>query len=238
MESIGARLKKIRLEKGLSLEEAQKKTKIHLNILQAIEGDSITGLNPVYLKGFLKIYCKFLGLEPGDYLPEARARPQPPAAAAKAEAPSAIKLASARPLPDFKKLALIAGLALAVFGLFRLGSFISRRIRLRPAQRPVQRPAVPAAARIQDKRTSGISLTIRARQNCMVMLRADGKLIFHRLLEKGRFENWQAKERFDLFLGNAGGVELEVNGQLFSNLGRKREAKKNIVITKDGLTVR
>src|SRR3989338_4514467 len=68
MESAGEKLKKLRLEKGLSLEEAHKKTKIHLNILKAIEGDTITNLNPIYLKGFLKIYCNFLGVNPNEYI--------------------------------------------------------------------------------------------------------------------------------------------------------------------------
>ncbi|MDI6605855.1 MAG: helix-turn-helix domain-containing protein, partial [Candidatus Omnitrophota bacterium] len=63
-----SRLKKLRLEKGISLEEIQKKTKIHPNILRAIEGDAITDLSPVYLKSFLKIYCKFLGVDYREYL--------------------------------------------------------------------------------------------------------------------------------------------------------------------------
>ena len=54
METIGAKLKKIRLEKGLTLEEAHKQTKIHLNILKAIEDESLVNFNPVYIKGFLK----------------------------------------------------------------------------------------------------------------------------------------------------------------------------------------
>ena len=41
MESIGARLKKIRLEKGLSLEEAQKKTTATLKTLGINPGDCI-----------------------------------------------------------------------------------------------------------------------------------------------------------------------------------------------------
>jgi len=69
MESTGSRLKKLRQEKGLSLEEVHKKTKIRLNILKAIEEDNIIGLSPVYIKGFLKIYCKFLGTEPKEYIP-------------------------------------------------------------------------------------------------------------------------------------------------------------------------
>jgi cytoskeleton protein RodZ len=68
METAGARLKKLRLEKGISLEEVQKKTKIHPDILKSIEDDSLVNLNPVYIKGFVKIYCGFLGVEPGEFL--------------------------------------------------------------------------------------------------------------------------------------------------------------------------
>jgi cytoskeleton protein RodZ len=68
METVGARLKKIRLEKGIPLEEVHKKTKIHPDILKSIEDDSFAGLNPVYIKGFLKIYCKFLGVNPEDFI--------------------------------------------------------------------------------------------------------------------------------------------------------------------------
>lgn len=70
MESTGARLKKLRLEKGLSLEEVHKNTKIHLDILKALEENSLINLNPIYIKGFLKIYCKFLGVNPRDYIPD------------------------------------------------------------------------------------------------------------------------------------------------------------------------
>jgi len=78
MESAGAALKKIRLEKGITLEEAYKKTKIHLDVLRAIEDDTFVNLNPIYIKGFLKIYCRFLGVNPADYITGYR-EPQTPA---------------------------------------------------------------------------------------------------------------------------------------------------------------
>ncbi|MCX5707471.1 MAG: helix-turn-helix domain-containing protein [Candidatus Omnitrophica bacterium] len=68
METAGARLKKLRLEKGISLEEVQKKTKIHLEVLKSIEDDTLVNLNPVYIKGFVKIYCDFLGVAPAEFL--------------------------------------------------------------------------------------------------------------------------------------------------------------------------
>jgi cytoskeletal protein RodZ len=68
METAGARLKKLRLEKGISLEEVQKKTKIQLEVLKSIEDDTLVNLNPVYIKGFVKIYCEFLGVVPTEFL--------------------------------------------------------------------------------------------------------------------------------------------------------------------------
>ncbi len=68
MEKIGAKLKKLRLEKGISLEEVQRKTKIHLDVLKSVEDDALANLNPVYINGFLKIYCNFLGIDHREYL--------------------------------------------------------------------------------------------------------------------------------------------------------------------------
>lgn len=68
MENAGAKLKKLRLEKGISLEEVQRKTKIQLDVLKSVEDDALANLNPVYINGFLKIYCDFLGIDPWEYL--------------------------------------------------------------------------------------------------------------------------------------------------------------------------
>jgi len=69
MESVGARLKKKRLEQGISIEQVHNKTRIHLDILKSIEDDDFVNLNPIYIKGFLKLYCQFLGVNPEDYIP-------------------------------------------------------------------------------------------------------------------------------------------------------------------------
>jgi len=267
MESIGPRLKKIRLEKGLSLEEVQKKTKIHVNILKIIEGDSLTNLSPVYLKGFLKIYCKFFGLDPKDYIPDYKEQqskvnyldiPQ------KAEKSSPFLRDVSIRLGTFSKskkirtaLIYILIVIFVSIGLFNLGKVISSRraphlirkkqpapVQNKADNKKTQSPRLvklatatnTAAASPRKEAASQIRLTIRARENCWVSLKADGKLLFQRILEKGRAETWQAKDKFELSLGNAGAVYLEVNGQIFTNLGRKAQAQ-NISITKDGLKI-
>ena len=67
MESPGKLLKASRESQNLSLKEVSERTKIREHILKAIEEDRYEILKyPAYLKGFLKTYAKFLGLNPED----------------------------------------------------------------------------------------------------------------------------------------------------------------------------
>jgi hypothetical protein len=84
---------------------------------------------------------------------------------------------------------------------------------------------------------SKIRLGIRTKADCWVSLKVDGRLVNQGILKKGRFESWQAEDKIELSLGNAGVVDLEVNGKLISNLGRKGRPLKNILITKEGLVI-
>jgi len=70
-----------------------------------------------------------------------------------------------------------------------------------------------------------------------MQVKVDGKTVFQSVLFRGRMENWTARERIELWLGSAGGVEVEINGSRIPSLGRKGQVLKNIVITKDGLKV-
>ena len=60
----GAFLKKMRQEKGWSLEKVSDETKILLSILKNLENDEYENLPPpVYLKGMIKEYANFLKLD-------------------------------------------------------------------------------------------------------------------------------------------------------------------------------
>ncbi|MCX5703554.1 MAG: DUF4115 domain-containing protein, partial [Candidatus Omnitrophica bacterium] len=106
-----------------------------------------------------------------------------------------------------------------------------------PKQISAVKEAGAGSALVKKEAVSGIRLGVRARENCWISLKVDGHLVFQRVLEKGRFESWQAKDKIEFSLSNAAAVELEVNGQLFSNLGRRGQPRKNILITKEGLNI-
>lgn len=255
MQTIGAKLKKIRLEKGLTLEEVHKQTKIHLNILRAIEEESLVNFSPVYIKGFLKIYCNFLGLNPSECIAEHR-QVQAPVKTLPQEQNKKTSL----PIAKMPKMAvlMVAVLMIAVIGLFNLGKFIflkashlSRKSTLAarvvvPRQtkkkevtklQKSKRPASMLKSQQKEQTVSSeIRLGIRAKEDCWIQLKTDGKVIFQNILRKGRFENWQAKEKIEFSLGNAGVVELEVNGKIIPALGRRGQTVKNILLTKAGLS--
>jgi len=81
-------------------------------------------------------------------------------------------------------------------------------------------------------------LVISAKEDCLILVKVDGRVVLYRVLKKGRSDSWKAKDRIDLDLGNAAAVELIVNGQRFTNLGRRGQQIKGIVITeKVGLKI-
>ncbi len=275
MESPGTRLKRLRLEKGISLEEVHKKTKVHLDILKAIEEDNLINFSPVYLKGFLKIYCKFLGVDPHDHIPDYKEPEYKAVLSDKLKESSKNSLSFSRVasnvmgylkplLNNLKRKNIIVALVVIVgiIFVFKLGKIVSARgssskkitkaaaasntsDKMTKAVKASQSAPVTTEAEStpstisipQGKSTTGIKLGIRAKEDCWIQLKADGRMVFQNILKKGRFESWQADEKIEFSLGNAGVVDLEVNGKLVSNLGRRGQVIKGIVITKEGLTI-
>jgi len=279
MQGCGVRLKKVRLEKGISLEEAHKKTKIHLDILKALEEDSVVNLNPIYVKGFLKIYCNFLKVDPHEYITDYKesattaqiVKVVEKRVAEKEELPESFIKAPSRksifPSPaTTKKIIRIIFIAIIVITtvniLFNLGRMIAHRLTSRRAKaavgRVVKKEKKPLASKPEkgvvsnneakvdkqqvsykvDEITPGIRLAIRAKEDSWIQIKADRRTVFQSILKKGRSESWEAKDKIELSLGNAAGVDLEINGKIIPSLGRRGQVIKNILITKEGLSIK
>jgi cytoskeleton protein RodZ len=243
IESRGEKLRNLRLAKGLTLEDVHKKTKVHPTVLEALEQDKTLGMNPVYLRGFLRIYCKFLGVDPQDYIKDIKkpsmeylSRPK-----AKDDVPSKppLSLSTIKPSPKaIKTAAVIIVSIIVLFVLFRAVLSFKAYIRNKPkekvaaqsvAVKALKQPEVKAAAPISD-----IRLGIHAKQDCWLRVKVDGKTVFERTLKKGQSEIWQAKDKIELRIGNASGIELDLNGKILSPLGKKGQGVKRAIITKDG----
>ncbi|MDZ7729103.1 MAG: helix-turn-helix transcriptional regulator [Dehalococcoidia bacterium] len=74
MARIGDQLRAARQERGLSIEEASRETRISRRFLEALEHDEFEALPaPVYARGFLRSYAGFLGLDAEPLVAEMRA---------------------------------------------------------------------------------------------------------------------------------------------------------------------
>ena len=70
MTPLGETLQRARLARGVTLEEAERTTRISRRYLEALENENFGLLPaPVYARGFLRTYARYLGLEPTDLLP-------------------------------------------------------------------------------------------------------------------------------------------------------------------------
>jgi cytoskeleton protein RodZ len=77
-DKIGRVLERARKDRGLTLEEAEKATKIRRRYLEGLEKDDYTVLpDAVYARGFLKTYANFLGLDGDELSEELRTRKKP-----------------------------------------------------------------------------------------------------------------------------------------------------------------
>lgn len=67
MESPGEHLKREREHRGVSLQKIFESTRVPLKYLEAIEADRVEGLpQPAFVKGYIRNYCKVLGLDEND----------------------------------------------------------------------------------------------------------------------------------------------------------------------------
>ena len=71
--TIGQKLRQARTERGVELSEVERATKIRAKFIEAMEGDRWQELPaPVYARGFLDIYARYLGLDHEALLEEYR----------------------------------------------------------------------------------------------------------------------------------------------------------------------
>lgn len=103
-----------------------------------------------------------------------------------------------------------------------------------PAQTAAVVPQPAAAAQADQKK---ITLTARAKKDSWLRVKSDGAVVFQSTLSKGSVETWLARERIEISGKNINQLEFELNGKLIGALARRDFGAKNIIVTKDGLSV-
>jgi cytoskeleton protein RodZ len=76
---------------------------------------------------------------------------------------------------------------------------------------------------------SSLQLEVAATQQCWISIEQDGSRSFRKLMNPGDVQRLYAAEQFFIIVGNAGGVQLKINGKPAKSLGKPGEVVKILI---------
>jgi cytoskeleton protein RodZ len=238
--SMGAYLRAARRKRRVGIERAAEETRIRADFLMRMESDEFDFLAPAYVRGFLKTYARFLRVDPDPLLEEFDrrfgARVDTAQMIALEKHGRRTRLERPKLSSNWTVAALFAGfllLVLAVVGLVSepdenepAGNVATQDEETptpEPSDTPTESPSpTPTPTDIEEiiAAADTIELEIVATTGrCWTTVTADGDEVFTGTLEIGQSETFTAEEKMDVVLGNAGGIELVVNGQNIGSPG-------------------
>jgi Helix-turn-helix domain len=234
---IGNSLREARLRQGLDFPQIEQATKIRGKYLRALEEEQFDVLPaPTYVKGFLRSYSEFLGLDGQLYVDEFNSR------YVRGEMEDEEPL-RARPGPSFRRrsspleknafllaIGTIGVLTALVFVAWRFGADEEPKVPLgddtvatKPAKRPVAKPARLGV------RAAGGNIWLQVRRGSSA-----GPLVEAATLEQGQSRLYVAP-RLWLAVRAPANMRLRLNGRSVTVPGRGSGPVRRLVVTRRGV---
>lgn len=244
-KTVGTILKEAREAKGYSLADVERETSIRSRYLEAVENDEYDKTpGEVFVKGIIRNYGNFLGLDGMELVTQYKAS----AAGVAAEAARSkgirevekvrlnIQLKDKRdigsgtgkfemPKLPMKQIAAgVACLAVLAAGYFAIPAAIDYAKNL-PKDEPKQveqaKPESKPAA-VTDK----VTVELEAEGSCWLEATADGKEVFAGMMQAKDKKSFEAKEKLVIKYGNIGAMKIKVNGEAVDLKGEHGVAVK------------
>lgn len=90
-----------------------------------------------------------------------------------------------------------------------------------PEERPEARPPVePASAPAPEEEVPDLVLKALVRETTWLSIRVDGDEPREFIFQPGARPQWKGKKKFEIVVGNAAGVDFELDGKTMGNLGQ------------------
>ena len=230
--TVGGILRAAREREGISLEEVAAKTRIRINFLRALEEDNLEAMpGGVYAVGFIRNYCKVLGMDHREAINAYYAQTEAPGVRYMPD--TRIPTGPGRPASARGAVILLVVLAVIVIA----GNLLWRHYRS-PGE-PLEETTPPPAATAPPEETvvppfggptptpetppGGLSLAATAEMNVNVHVVADGHPVFSGFMSPGDHQVWVGAQSVSLTADNAGALRVELNGEPLGQLGRVGE---------------
>ncbi len=105
--------------------------------------------------------------------------------------------------------------------------------------KPVQiKPTAAVATPPQEKLLSGVSLSIKAKEQSWIQVKVDGNLVFQSILKPGVAETWQGQKLIELSGKNIHEMEYVVNGKTVQPVIEADGPARRVIITPEGLSAK
>ena len=246
METIGKYLKRVRETCGYSLEDVAGITRINLRYLEAIEEDDFAKIpGETFSHGFIRSFARCIGISDEDISRKIREtlKTEPQAVNTQnqddmAERSVVRKPGKARIILPAAAAVILAALLIVLFTSGRESGTIrnSKELKEVPAESIEVQPQVVAENnQVVQKKVEPVVLKVYARELTWISARIDDKETKEALLKPGDGVMWNGDEKVVITVGNAGGIDLDVNGKRLDPIGRRGEVIRDAVITSEGL---
>jgi cytoskeleton protein RodZ len=232
----GATLRQERLRQGITLETIAGRTRISRRFLQAIEDEDFARLPAtIYMRNFVRQFAAALALDAEPLLAKL-----PRVDIDAAPLPSPIGLARSRYRDSYPA----SPLSTVIWFALAAGSSIAGYLYLNHAERtssanvtmvvsahtPANESPAPAAS---ETAIHPVQVVLRARETSWVRIIADGKDAYTGLLNANDSRAIEADASIKVTAGNAGGLEILLNGKSLDPLGRSGQVR-TVRLTAEG----
>jgi len=225
--AFGLWLRQQREMREITLREISEATKISLRYLEALEEERFDLLPAtLFARGFLRQYARYVGLDPDEAVNRllvAQKAEEPAETEATGERErSGVPFAASKPGGAWRNVLLVLGLVVVLLALvFLVPRLMNREGDERSGEAPPG--VVPAESRAERPEppprppavttSAPLTVTLDFREDCWVEASVDGEPRIAEMRVQGESLQLQAEKTVELRLGNAGVVDLEVNGE-------------------------
>ncbi len=226
MPGLGDEFRAAREARHLSLSDVSDQIHIRSVYLEAIENGDGSFAAPVYVRGFIRTYARYLGLDSEAAVAHFNASPI--LASARSHEPVAVAPLSSRRGPTpwlwvavVTAVALVAFVGYKYFELQRVDGGVQAVAVASPAPSAVAQIASPAPtpnATVPPVDT----LVVRVTADSWMLIKVDGAAVLEGLVKAGTVKDFHGKN-VQVRAGNAGGVVLTVNGKELGPMGTSGE---------------
>jgi cytoskeletal protein RodZ len=216
--SLGERFRAAREQRGLTLSEVAEHLRIRSVYLAAIEDENWSAIGaPVYTRGFLRTYARYLGLDPEEAVTEFNRA----AGAATTPEPSSLLISAREPRSLGPLIWIASAVALALIG-FVVYLYVSppkvQQTAAAVTAAPSAAPATPLSVATPPGLPQTQTLAIHLTAPSWLRVTVDGNVSIEGTFPAGTTKTFHGKSAL-VRVGNAGGVEITVDGKTVGKLG-------------------